>query len=206
MLWWRCSNVVATSWQRRRAALSQHRKLTSAQLSFSTVPQPCDNVKNDVVTTLSQCRCASLEPSALKKSFNVPYPSYHNSNPNTYRTYNIWIWSRLSELLRSKTCKKRAALTIRYLLRFLGKITLYKTIFPSSLLSSFPQLFPNFQIVDLYSWFWKSIFHKIYDHQIWKAGTSRGIDSLETSETSNGDVVTLRSRDFEKKNVITPIQ
>ena len=45
MLWRRCSNVVATS--------------TSAQLSFSTVPQRCDNVNNDVVTTFSQRRCAS---------------------------------------------------------------------------------------------------------------------------------------------------
>ena len=51
MLWPRCSNVVATSWQRR----------TSAQLSFSTVPQSCDNVNHDVVTTLSQRRCASWE-------------------------------------------------------------------------------------------------------------------------------------------------
>ena len=59
MLWRRCSNVVETSWQHRRATWSQHRKLTSAQLSFSTVPQRCDNVNNDVVTTLSQCRCAS---------------------------------------------------------------------------------------------------------------------------------------------------
>ena len=146
------------------------------------------------------------KPSTLKKSWNVPYPSYHNSNPNTYRTYNIWVWSRLLELLWSRTFKKRAALTIMSLLRLLEKITIYKTIFPSSLLSSFPQLFPNFRIVDLYSWFWKSVFHKIYDHQIWQAGTSRGIDSLETFEASNGDVVTLRSRDFEKKNVIAPIQ
>ena len=59
MLWRRCSNVVATSWQRWRATLSQRRKLTSVQLLFSTVPQRCDNVNNDVVTTLSQCRCAS---------------------------------------------------------------------------------------------------------------------------------------------------
>ena len=59
MLWRRCSNVEATSWQRWRATLSQRRKLTSIQLSFSTVPQRCDNVNNDVVTTLSQRCCAS---------------------------------------------------------------------------------------------------------------------------------------------------
>ena len=59
MLWRRCSNVETTSWQRWRATLSQRPKLTLVQLSFSTVPQRCDNVNNDVVTTLSQCRCAS---------------------------------------------------------------------------------------------------------------------------------------------------
>ena len=61
MLWRRCSNVEATSWQRWRATLSQRRKLTSVQLSFLTVPQRCDNVNNDVVTTLSRRRCASWE-------------------------------------------------------------------------------------------------------------------------------------------------
>ena len=39
--------------------MSQRRKPTSAQLSFLTVPQRCDNVNNDVVTMLSQRRCAS---------------------------------------------------------------------------------------------------------------------------------------------------
>ena len=67
MLWRRCSNVEATSWQRWRATLSQRRKLTSVELSFSTVPQLCDNVNNDVVTTLSQRRCASW----AKFSINV---------------------------------------------------------------------------------------------------------------------------------------
>ena len=59
MLWRRCSNVEATSWQRWKATLSQRWKLTSVQLSFSTVPQRCDNLNNDVVTTLSQRHCAS---------------------------------------------------------------------------------------------------------------------------------------------------
>ena len=54
MLQRRCSNVVATSWQRRATTtLSQRRKVTSPQLSFSTLPQCCDNVNHDVVTTLS---------------------------------------------------------------------------------------------------------------------------------------------------------
>ena len=35
-----CGDVVATLWQRRR--------LTSPQLSFSTVPPRCDNVNHDV--------------------------------------------------------------------------------------------------------------------------------------------------------------
>ena len=53
MLWQRLDNVG-------RVALSQRWNLTSVQLSFSTVPQR-DNVKNDVVTTLSQRHCASWE-------------------------------------------------------------------------------------------------------------------------------------------------
>ena len=65
MLWRRCSNVEATSWKRWRATLSQRRKLTSVQLSFSTVPQRCDNVNNDVVTTLWQRRCASWEDNKI---------------------------------------------------------------------------------------------------------------------------------------------
>ena len=59
MLWRRCSNFMATSWQPRRGKLSQREKLTSAQLLFSTVPQRCDNVNHDFVTTLSQRRWAS---------------------------------------------------------------------------------------------------------------------------------------------------
>ena len=59
MLWRRYSNAVATAWQRWTVMLSQHRKLTSVQLSFSTLPQRCDNVNNDVVTTLSQLHCFS---------------------------------------------------------------------------------------------------------------------------------------------------
>ena len=59
MLWQRYSNVMATSWQRRSPRLSQRRRPTSPQLSFLTVPQRCDNVNHDVVTTLSQRRCAS---------------------------------------------------------------------------------------------------------------------------------------------------
>ena len=59
MLWRRCSNVVTTSWKHQRATLSQRRKLTLVQLSLSTVPQHCDNINNDVVTTVSQRRFAS---------------------------------------------------------------------------------------------------------------------------------------------------
>ena len=50
-MWRRCSNVVANSWSRRRVTLSQRWKPTSAQLSFSTVLQRCDNVNSDDVTT-----------------------------------------------------------------------------------------------------------------------------------------------------------
>ena len=56
MLWRRCSNVEATSWQRWTATLSQRRKLTSVQLSFSTVPLRCDNV-----VTTSLCQLGSNE-------------------------------------------------------------------------------------------------------------------------------------------------
>ena len=40
-----------------------------------------------------------------------------------------------------------------------------------------------------------SPFHKTYDHQIWQAGTSRGVDTTETSQAGAGDVITSRSRD-----------
>ena len=39
--------------------LSQRRELTWVQLSFPTLQQRCDNVNNDVVTTLSQRQFAS---------------------------------------------------------------------------------------------------------------------------------------------------
>ena len=86
---------------------------------------------------------------------------------------------------------KKSNTNIRSLLHLLEKVTLYKTSFPSSLLPFFPQLFSNFRIVIL-----KICFQKIYDQQIWKRGTSTGIDSFETYETSNGSVVTLRSHDY----------
>ena len=86
---------------------------------------------------------------------------------------------------------KKSNTNIRSLLHLLEKVTLYKTSFPSSLLPFFPQLFSNFGIVIL-----KICFQKIYDHQIWKRGMSTGIDSFETYETSNGNVVTLRSHDY----------
>ena len=77
MLWRRCSNVETTSWQRWRATLSQRRKRTSVQLSFSTVPQR-DNVNNDVVTTLSQRRCACWD-----SDYPVSIDSkYYNSDSN----------------------------------------------------------------------------------------------------------------------------
>ena len=43
---WSCSDVVAT--------LSQHRKLTLPQLSFSTLPQRCDNVVTASLCQLGQ--------------------------------------------------------------------------------------------------------------------------------------------------------
>ena len=49
MLWRGGSNVVPTSWQCGKAMLSQRGKLTSAQLSFSTMSERCDNV---VITSL----------------------------------------------------------------------------------------------------------------------------------------------------------
>ena len=49
MLLRRCSSAVAMSWQHRRTTLSQYRKLTSPQLSFSTLPQRFDNGNYDVL-------------------------------------------------------------------------------------------------------------------------------------------------------------
>ena len=48
--------VIATLWQRWTATMSQRRRPSLPQLSFLTMPQRCDNVNHDVVTTLSQ-RC-----------------------------------------------------------------------------------------------------------------------------------------------------
>ena len=52
---------MATSWQLRTVTLSQRRRATSPQLSFSTVPHRYDNVNYDVVTTLSQRCCAGWD-------------------------------------------------------------------------------------------------------------------------------------------------
>ena len=38
-------------------------------------------------------------------------------------------------------------------------------------------------------------FYKIYDQQIWQAGTFTGFDSKETNQEGAGDVITSRSRD-----------
>ena len=51
--------------------LSQRRKMTSVQLSFSTMPQGCDNVNNDVVTTPQRCSASwavsYLEPNGKNR-------------------------------------------------------------------------------------------------------------------------------------------
>ena len=90
---------------------------------------------------------------------------------------------------------------------------LCSTFFPSFRFSA--SLVRDFGIVNRYSWFWKfpnmadqdgdfnffKVFmeyhhlHKIYDHQIWLAGTSRGVDSTETNQAGSGDAITPRSRD-----------
>ena len=38
-------------------------------------------------------------------------------------------------------------------------------------------------------------FGKTYDHRIWQAGTSTGVDSNETNQAGAGQVITSRSRD-----------
>ena len=43
---------------------------------------------------------------------------------------------------------------------------------------------------------WYFYFHKTYDHQNCTAGTSKEFDSLKTNETGTGDVITLKSRNF----------
>ena len=45
---------------------------------------------------------------------------------------------------------------------------------------------------------WHIHFHNIH-HQIWKAGTFRGVNSLETNQVTFGDILTLKSRDFNYK-------
>ena len=42
---------------------------------------------------------------------------------------------------------------------------------------------------------WYLHFYKTYDHQIWQAGASTGLDSNETNQAVTGDVITSTSRD-----------
>ena len=41
-------------------------------------------------------------------------------------------------------------------------------------------------------------FHDSYNHLNWTAGTSREVDSVETNQVGNGDVIQSRSRDFRR--------
>ena len=40
--------------------------------------------------------------------------------------------------------------------------------------------------------------HKAYDHQIWRVGTSRGVDSNKINQAGAGNAITSRSRDKRK--------
>ena len=91
--------------------------------------------------------------------------------------------------------------------------------------SFFYKLCWYFGILNRCSWFWKSLnivdwgdefnffwrdssknwyknwylyFHKTYNHPIWQAGTSIGVDWNETNQAGDGVVITSRSRDFER--------
>ena len=109
MLWPRCSNVVTTSWKRREATLSQCRKPTAEQLSFSTVSQRCDNINNDVATMLSQRRCASWESCyffgiTTLPDLSVLLSSYFFQNSNFLPgRYLLRIYSSLGRLLFRRT-------------------------------------------------------------------------------------------------------
>ena len=76
-----CGNVAATLWQRLDnvgVTLSQRRKPTSAQLSFSTVPQRCDNVNKTrlgfkivfgcIKTILTVQQSSSFKQFSIKKN------------------------------------------------------------------------------------------------------------------------------------------
>ena len=96
MLWQCCSNVVATPWQCRTPALSQRRRPTSPQLSFSTVPQRCENT---VTTTL--CQLVRLPPAFPPHSPHSHPPSLHfhpdflHSHPDSLHSHHVYHSIRL---------------------------------------------------------------------------------------------------------------
>ena len=49
---------------------------------------------------------------------------------------------------------------------------------------------------------WYLQFHNIYDHENWKVGTSRKVDSLETYQAATGDAIMLRLCDFKKLSAL----
>ena len=65
--------------------------------------------------------------------------------------------------------------------------------------------FSFLRAIHIINWYknWYRHFHNTYGHQIWQAGTSRGVDSHETKEAGSGDVITSRSRDKEKHYIST---
>ena len=65
--------------------------------------------------------------------------------------------------------------------------------------------FSFLRAIHIINWYknWYLHFHNTYGHQIWQAGTSRGVDSHETKEAGSGDVITSRSRDKEKHYIST---
>ena len=62
----RCGNVFVTL----ESDVVTKSETTSVQVSFSSVSQLCDNVNNDVVTTLSQPHSATWEKYASVRSKN----------------------------------------------------------------------------------------------------------------------------------------
>ena len=55
------------------------------------------------------------------------------------------------------------------------------------------QLFPRYPCKNWYR-NWYLHFYSTYDHQIWQAGTSTGVELNETNQTGAGDLITSRSR------------
>ena len=129
-----------------------------------------------------------------------------------------WTWKSLRVFAKYVEEQQKGFQNMIYCVCVKG-ITLYRCLCSSAYCCCFSASHVrDFGIVNCYSWARKSLdmadrgghfsffsryscknwylhFHKTCDHQIWQAGTSRGVDSNDTNSAGAGDVSTPWSRD-----------